>query len=282
MAQSNQGALARNNVRVTGTGSPTIVLAHGFGTDQTAWRHQEAALAGSHRLVLFDHVGAGGSDLSAYSPRRYRNLHSYADDLLEILGELAVRDALYIGHSMSGMIGLLAALLAPGHFARMIFLNASPRYLNDAGYCGGFEQSDIDNLYAAMTTNYQLWASGFAGLVMGNPERPELAQEFAATLTAIRPDIASAVTRIIFQSDYRAELSRLTVPTMIVQSSEDVAVPRAVGEYLAHHIPRAELRVIEAHGHLPHMSEPQRVLDAIQSFLSPRAAAPAAAASPVL
>lgn len=281
MAQSKQGALARNNVRVTGTGSPTIVLAHGFGTDQTAWRHQEAALAGSHRLVLFDHVGAGGSDLSAYSPRRYRNLHSYADDLLEILGELAVRDALYIGHSMSGMIGLLAALLAPGHFARMIFLNASPRYLNEAGYCGGFEQSDIDNLYAAMTTNYQLWASGFAGLVMGNPERPELAQEFAATLTAIRPDIASAVTRIIFQSDYRAELSRLTVPTMIVQSSEDVAVPRAVGEYLAHHIPRAELRVIEAHGHLPHMSEPQRVLDAIQSFLSPRAAAPAAATSPV-
>lgn len=267
MTQSSHSALVRNNVRVVGSGAKTIIFAHGFGTDQTAWRRQESVLAADHRLVLFDHVGAGSSDPRAYSPQRYRSLHSYADDLLEILAELEVQDAVYVGHSMSGSIGVLAAALEPERFSRMIFLNASPRYLNDGDYHGGFEQSDIDNLYAAMTTNYQLWVSGFARMVMANPERMDLTQEFAATLSAIRPDIAVAVSRIIFQSDYRAELPRHRVPTLIVQSSHDVAVPRGVGEYLARHIPRAELLVIDAHGHLPHMSAPQAVLDAICSFI---------------
>lgn len=267
MRQSSHSALVRNNVRVVGSGAQTIILAHGFGTDQTAWRRQEAALAAEHRLILFDHVGAGGSDSRAYSPHRYRSLHSYADDLLEILAELEVKDAVYVGHSMSGSIGLLAAVLEPERFVRMIFLNASPRYLNDGDYRGGFEQSDIDNIFAAMIANYQLWASGFAGMVMGHPERADLTQEFSQTLSAIRPDIAVAVSRIIFQSDYRAELPRLRVPTLVVQSSHDVAVPRGVGEYLASHIPQAKLLVIDSRGHLPHMSAPLTVLDAIRSFI---------------
>ncbi len=262
-----RSVLARNNVRVVGTGPKTIVLSHGFGTDQTAWRHQEPVLAQTHRVVLFDHVGAGGSDLGAYSPRRYRSLHSFADDLLEILAELEVRDAVYISHSMGGMIGLLAALLEPERFARMIFITASPRYLNDAGYHGGFEQGDVDALYAAMTTNYQLWASGFAGLAMANSDRPELTQEFAGTLSALRPDIAVAMSRLVFQSDHRADLPQLTVPSLIVQSNNDIAVPPEVGAYLAQHIPQAELKVIAAQGHLPHLSTPQAVLQAIVSFL---------------
>ena len=262
-----RSVLARNNVRIIGTGPKTIILAHGFGTDQTAWRHQEADLATTHRVILFDHVGAGSSDISAYSARRYRSLHSYADDIVEILAELDAQEVVYVGHSMSGMAGVLAAILEPDRFARMILIAASPRYLNDGDYHGGFEQRDIDNLLAAMTANYQMWASGFAGLAMANPERPELAEKFAATLTALRPDIAVATSRMIFHSDYRAEVPQLKVPTLIVQSQNDVAVPLAVGEYLAQHIPHAQLQTIAAQGHLPHLSSPQAVLDAIRSFL---------------
>jgi sigma-B regulation protein RsbQ len=260
--------LKRNNVRIAGNGQDTIIFAHGFGSDQTAWRHQEAALSSTHRLVFFDHVGAGGSDFSAYSPRRYKGLTSYASDLLEICDTLQLNGASYVGHSMGGMIGLLAGAVQPTLFRKMVFVGASPRYLNDVGYVGGFEQADIDALYASMSANYHAWASGFAGLAMANPERPELAQEFAATLTTVRPDIAVAVARTIFQSDHRQDLPRLKVPTLIVQSTEDIAVPMAVGEYLARHIPSATLKVVDAKGHFPHLSAPQAVTEAIRDYLA--------------
>lgn len=261
--------LIRNNVHVLGSGPQAIVMAHGFGSDQTAWRHQAAALAKTHRVVLFDHVGANPATLAAYSPRRYRSLHGYSDDLLEILAELDIKDAFYVGHSMSGMVGLLSALVEPGRFSRMVFLAASPRYLNDVttGYHGGFEKSDMENMYAAMSSHYQAWASGFAGLAMGNPGRLELHEEFRATLSAIRPDIAVAVARVIFESDHRADLSQMSVPTLVLQTEKDIAVPIQVGTYLAKHLPRAELKMISADGHFPHMSAPELVLDAIRAFL---------------
>lgn len=202
-------ALVRNNVQVIGDHPQTLILAHGFGTDQTAWRHQKDVLAARYRLVLLDHVGAGGADPAAYSPHRYRSLHSYAADLLEVLDELQVKQAVYVGHSMSGMIGLLAALEEPAAFARMVFIGASPRYLNDPKYHGGFDQPSLDALYTAMASNYQAWVSGFAGLAMDNPERRELAAEFARSLSAIRPDIAQTVARVLFQSDHRPELPLL-------------------------------------------------------------------------
>lgn len=265
--ETSSGPLRRNHVRVTGAGQKTIVLAHGFGSDQTAWRHIEAALAPSYRLVLFDHVGAGQADAEAYSPRRYRSLHTYATDLLEILAELSLRDVIYFGHSMSGMIGLLAGIEEPERFERMIFMGASPRYINDSTYYGGFEQKDINTIYGAMTNNYQAWASGFSGHVMGYPERPELAAEFAATMMRIRPDIAISVARLIFQSDHRQDLSKLTLPTLIVQPNRDPAVPVPVGQHLATHIPHAELRVIDTQGHHPHMSAPEAVLQAVLPFI---------------
>ena len=261
-------ALVRNNVQVIGDHPQTLILAHGFGTDQTAWRHQQAVLAERYRLVLFDHVGAGGADPAAYSPHRYRSLHSYAADLLEVLDVLKVKQAVYVGHSMSGMIGLLSALQEPACFARMIFIGASPRYLNDAGYGGGFDQPSLDALYAAMASNYQAWVSGFAGLAMDNPERRELADEFARTLSAIRPDIAQNVARVLFQSDYRAELPLLKVPTLVMATNHDMAVPLAVSEYLAQQIPQAQLAVVEGRGHFPHMSGPAAVNAAILSFLN--------------
>src|ERR671933_1886619 len=223
--------LCRNNVNVLGSGSQTIIFAHGFGSDQTAWRHQVEAFKSDYRIVLFDHVGAGKSDFSAYSPRRYSSLYSYAEDLLDLCAELKLTRCILVGHSVSGMVSLLAALVEPQCFSKLIFISASPRYLNDDGYVGGFEQSDLDALYAAMSANYYAWASGFAPIAMGHPDRPELATEFANTLSAIRPDIAQAVARMIFQSDHRSELPRLTVPTVVLQSYNDIAVPPEVGQY---------------------------------------------------
>lgn len=259
--------LQRNNVQVKGEGPQTVILAHGFGTDQTAWQRQQEALSERYRLVLFDHVGAGGADPAAYSPHRYRSLYSYAADLLELLRELQISQAIYIGHSMSAMIGLLAALQEPEHFAKMVFIGASPRYLNDEGYYGGFEQPELDALYATMSSNYLAWVSGFAGLAMENPERQELTAELARTLGAIRPDIAVAVARLIYQSDYRVELPRLRIPTLVIQTRHDIAVPVEVGEYLARQLPQAKLALIDAWGHFPHMSAPAAVNAALESFL---------------
>ncbi len=260
--------LQRNNVNLLGNGTQTIIFAHGFGSDQTAWRHQVAAFASNYRIVLFDHVGAGKSDFSAYSPRRYSSLYSYAEDLLDLCAELKLSQCILVGHSVSGMVSLLAALVEPQCFSQLIFISASPRYLNDDGYIGGFEQSDLDALYAAMSANYYAWASGFAPIAMGNPEKPELATEFANTLAAIRPDIAQAVARVIFQSDHRIELPRLTLPTTILQSNNDVAVPPEVGQYMTKKIPRSKLIPIRAQGHLPHLSAPEVVTSAIASCLA--------------
>lgn len=259
--------LERNNVKILGKGDRTLVLAHGFGSDQSAWRHQVAAFAPNFRIVLFDHVGAGKSDFTAYSPRRYSSLYSYAEDLLDLCAELKLTECTLVGHSVSGMISLLAALVEPQLFRQLIFVSASPRYLNDRGYIGGFEQSDLDALYAAMSSNYYAWASGFAPIIMGNPDKPELAKEFANTLVAIRPDIAQAVAKVIFESDYRPELPRLQVPTLILQPSNDVAVPLEVGRYMADKISQSQLINIDAQGHLPHLSAPDVVTKAIASCL---------------
>ncbi len=264
--------LERNHVNVLGSGSQTMIFAHGFGSDQTFWRHQVAEFASDFRIVLFDHVGAGKSDLSAYSPHRYSSLYSYAEDLLDLCAELKLKQCILVGHSVSGMVSLLAALVEPECFSQLIFIDASPRYLNDNGYVGGFEQSDLDALYAAMSTNYYAWAAGFAPLVMGNPDQPELAMEFANTLAAIRPDIAQAVSRVIFQSDHRAELPRLKIPTVILQANDDVAVPVDVGTYMADKIPKSKLITLPVSGHLPHFSAPDLVTSAISSSLAVTAA----------
>ena len=260
--------MQRNNVRLLGNGSQTIIFAHGFGSDQTAWRHQVEAFSSDYRIVLFDHVGAGKSDFSAYSPRRYSSLYSYAEDLLDLCAQLKLTKCILVGHSVSGMVSLLAALVEPDCFSKLIFIDASPRYLNDVGYVGGFEQSELDAFYAAMSSNYYAWASGFAPIAMATQDKPELAKEFANTLAAVRPDIAQAVARVIYQSDHRAELSRLAVPSVILQASDDIAVPPEVGQYMADKIPQSKLVRIAARGHLPHISAPNVVTSAIASCIA--------------
>lgn len=261
--------LKRNNVHIKGQGNQTLIFAHGFGTDQTIWRYIVAAFESDYRIVLFDHIGAGKSDFTAYSRSRYSSLYGYAEDLLELCAELNLTHSILISHSVSAMIGLLASLSQPERFSHLIFIGASPRYLNDIDYYGGFEQSDLDTLYAAMSANYEAWAVGFfAPLMMGNPERPSLAREYASTMAAIRPDIALALARAIFQSDFRAHLPRLTVPTLIIQSSNDKAVPPEVGQYIASKIPKSQLMNIKAQGHVPQLSAPDEVIRAIRAYLA--------------
>lgn len=260
--------LERNNVKILGNGGQTIIFAHGFGSDQTAWRHQVAAFSSDFRIVLFDHVGAGKSDFSAYSPRRYSSLYSYAEDLLDLCADLKLSKCILVGHSVSGMVSLLAALVEPDCFSQLIFIDASPRYLNDVGYLGGFEQHELDAFYEAMSANYYAWASGFAPIAMATQDKPELAAEFAQTLAAVRPDIAQAVAKVIYQSDHRVELPRLKVPTVILQASDDIAVPTEVGHYMADKIPESKLINIAARGHLPHISAPDVVTSAIASCIA--------------
>ncbi|MES2766867.1 MAG: alpha/beta hydrolase [Bacteroidota bacterium] len=259
----------RNNVTVIGNdpSKETIIFAHGFGSDQSAWQPQVEAFKNDYNIVLFDMVGAGNSDFSAYSPHRYSTLHTYADDMIEIVHELNLDKPILVSHSVSGMISLLAAVREPGIFKKIVFIGASPRYLNDKDYTGGFEQTDLDGLFNAMSVNYHAWAAGFSAMAMGNPERPELGEEFARTLSAIRPDVAQAVARVIFQSDHRNDLSKLKAETLIIQSSEDIAVPMEVGAYLHKYISNSKLMNIKARGHFPHMSEPDEVIGVLRTFI---------------
>lgn len=259
--------LKRNNVTIRGNGDETIIFGHGFGTDQSAWRHVAKEFDDNYRLVLFDTVGAGTTDPAYFSPNRYSKLEAYAEDLLQVCEAVDLKDAIMVAHSVSGMISLLAALKEPRRFKKIVMVGASPRYLNDEGYKGGFEQEDLTGFYHAMETNYFGWISGFAPLAMSNPERPELAKDFAQTLSEIRPDIAQSVSRTIFQSDYRKELPKLQTETLIIQASDDIAVPLEVGQYLHDHIPNSKLVNITATGHFPHVSAPEQVTDAIRSFI---------------
>lgn len=264
-----QNLINKHNVRIIGNerAARTIIFAHGFGTDQTAWKAVAAAFAAEYKIILYDNAGAGNTDLNTFDADKYRKLYCYSDDLVAICEALDIHDAILVGHSVSGMIGMQAAIKAPHRFHQLVFISASPRYLNDEGYVGGFEQSDLDVLYEAMNNNYFAWVSGFAAMVMNNDDRPQLAAGFAQTLSALRPDIAQSVARTIFQSDCRAELPRLEQDTLIMQTSHDVAVPMEVAEYLHKHIKNSKLVVVNATGHFPHISAPEQIITAIRNFI---------------
>lgn len=260
--------LKKNNIHIVGNPEGrTMIYAHGFGTDQTAWNSVTIAFEHEYKIILYDNVGGGQSDPDSFSPNKYDTLHSYANDLEDICSTLNVRDAILVGHSVSGMISLLTAVKRPEFFSKMILVGASPRYLNDNGYVGGFEQQDLNMLYDTMANNYFAWVSGFSTAAMGNTDRPHLAERFANSLSTIRPDIAQSVARVIFQSDHRADLSKLQKETLVVQSKGDIAVPQSVAEYLNAHIANSKLTVVDAYGHFPHMSAPGEIINAIQQFI---------------
>ena len=247
---------------------PVMMLAHGFGCDQNLWRLIAPRLAENFRVVLFDHVGAGRSDLSAWQPERYATLDGYADDVLRICRELELRQVVFVGHSVSAMIGVLAANREPDRFSKLILVGPSPRYVDDAGYRGGFTQADIDDLLESLDSNYLGWSAAMAPVIMGNPERPELAEELAASFCRTDPAIARSFARTTFLSDNRADLAEVSVPTLILECSRDAIAPAEVGAFVHDEIPGSTLVTLPATGHCPQLSAPDATLAAIASFAS--------------
>lgn len=257
----------RNNVFVYGSGPTTVVFAHGFGCDQAVWRFISPAFEERYRILAFDLVGSGGSDLAAYDRARYGSLRGYADDLLEIIDECADGPIIYIGHSVSAMIGMLAGIEAPQRFLAQVMLAPSPCYINEEDYVGGFTRGDIDELLETMDANYLGWSSNVAPIIMGAPNEPHLAAELTRNFCRNDPDIARHFARVTFLSDQRRELSRVRVPTLIVQCSDDLLAPREVGDYLHRHITGSRLHVLPNIGHCPHMSAPEESARATLAFL---------------
>ena len=260
-------AVLRNNVHVTGAGPTAMVFAHGFGCDQNMWRHVTPAFEDRFRIVLFDHVGAGGSDLTAYDPRKYSDLAGYAEDVVEIGNELALKDAVFVGHSVSAMIGLLASLKAPGMFKSLVMVGPSPRYIDDENYTGGFKEQQITELLDFLAENHMGWSAAMAPAIMGNADRPELGEELTNSFCRTDPDIAKEFARVTFKSDNRADLAKVSIPPLILQCSEDVIAPLSVGEYVHKHIPNSELVVLKATGHCPNLSAPEEVISAMRDFV---------------
>lgn len=257
----------RNNVQVQGAGPATMVFAHGFGCDQNMWRLMTPRFANLFRVVTFDLVGAGQSDLAAYDVEKYATLHGYADDLLDVVNDAADGPVLFVGHSVSAMIGMLADLKVPGTFAGHMMIGPSPCYINDGDYIGGFTREDIDSLLDTLESNYLGWASNMAPAIMGVPDQPTLGEELTASFCRTDPEIAKRFARTTFLSDNRPDLPKLQTPALIIQSSEDLIAPVVVGEYMHQRLPHSTLRVVENIGHCPHLSAPSASSDAIDEFL---------------
>ena len=258
--------LQRMNVHLAGAGPSAMVFAHGFGCDQNMWRFVEPAFRDRHRTVLFDNVGAGQSDLSAYSSDKYASLDGYAEDLLELGRALKLKDAVFVGHSVSAMIGVIASLKAPDLFERLVLVGPSPRYIDDGDYRGGFSTSDVEDLLGALADNHMGWSAAMAPAIMGNPDRPELGEELANSFCRTDPQIAREFARVTFMSDNRAELPRITARTLVLQCSDDIIAGTTVGEYVRDQVPGSEIVYLDAVGHCPNLSAPDEVVAAIRAF----------------
>ena len=259
--------LVRNNVKVSGQGEQPIMFAHGFGCDQNMWRFVVPAFEARYRVVLFDQVGAGRSDLKAYDRAKYGSLNGYARDVLEVCAALDLRDVIFVGHSVSAMIGVLASIMEPDRFDRLVLVGPSPRYVNDGDYVGGFTREDIDGLLEFLDSNHLGWSAAMAPTIMGNPDRPTLAEELENSFCRTDPDIARHFARVTFLSDNRPDLSRVTVPSLVLQCSDDAIAPGPVGEYVHRHLANSHLVRMRAQGHCPNLSAPEETVEAIMSFV---------------
>ncbi|MCM2428717.1 alpha/beta fold hydrolase [Streptomyces sp. RKAG337] len=258
----------RNNITVTGCADgPVILLAHGFGCDQNMWRLVLPRLAEDFRVVLFDYVGSGRSDPSAWNEQRYSSLDGYAGDVLEVCEELDLRDVTFVGHSVSAMVGVLAAARTPQRFSRLVMVAPSPCYIDEEGYRGGFSADDIDELLESLESNYLGWSAAMAPVIMGNADRPELGEELTTSFCATDPDMARVFARATFLSDSREDLKTVTVPTLVLECKQDVIAPREVGAYVNEAIPGSRLVTLEATGHCPQLSAPQATAGAIVDFI---------------
>lgn len=257
----------RNNVNIIGKGDTVIVFAHGFGCSQIAWKRIISGFADDYKLVLFDYVGAGKSDISAYDELKYDSLEGYATDIIEICEHLKIKDGVFIGHSVSAMIGALVAIKHPSFFKKLIFIAPSPCYINEKGYTGGFEKDDIDVLLELMEDDIVSWAKSMSPLIMANPGHPELANEMENNFCTTNKDILKQFARLTFLSDNRKDLPDIPVESLTLQCSEDIISPLEVGAYILENTPNNKLINLKATGHCPHMSAPEETIEAIKSFL---------------
>jgi sigma-B regulation protein RsbQ len=257
----------RNNVKVLGQGDRVMLFAHGYGCDQNMWRFITPAFEKDYRIVLFDHVGAGRSDLSAYNRTRYNSLKGYADDVLDICRELELKQVIFVGHSVSAMIGVLAAVAEPERFSKLVLIGPSPCYINDGDYVGGFSRGDIDGLLDSLDSNYLGWSSAMAPVIMGNPDRPKLGEELTNSFCRTDPEIARHFAHVTFLSDNRADLPKVKTPSLVLQCSQDVIAPEAVGRYVHRNIAGSHLVVMRATGHCPNLSAPEETIAAMKLFL---------------
>ena len=259
--------LRRNNVTVSGQGARSIVFSHGFGCDQHMWAEVARSFEGDFRVILFDHVGAGQSDLSAYDSRKYSTLEGYADDVVEIGRELDLSNAIFVGHSVSAMIGALASMKAPGMFSDLVMVGPSPRYIDDDGYVGGFSREQVLELLDFLADNHLGWSAVMAPVIMGNPDQPELSGMLENSFCATDPEIAREFAKVTFLSDNRADLPLIESRTLVLQCRDDIIAPISVGEYVHAHIPNSEFKLLNATGHCPNLSSPEEVIAPIREFV---------------
>jgi sigma-B regulation protein RsbQ len=264
---SSVSVLRRHNVQVRGSGERTIMFAHGFGCDQTMWEPVAQNFESDFRVVLFDYVGHGRSDLGAYSRERYSSLEAYADDVVEIGRAVDLTNAVFVGHSVSAMIGALASIRAPEMFSELVMVGPSPRYIDDEGYRGGFSNEQIEELLDFLSDNHLGWSAAMAPAIMGNPERPELSTRLENSFCRTDPEIARDFARATFLSDNRADLPSITARTLILQCSDDIIAPREVGDYVHASVANSKFRLLDATGHCPNLSAPEEVTAAIREFV---------------
>jgi sigma-B regulation protein RsbQ len=262
--------LQRNNVNVAGTGGQPIIFAHGWGCDQNMWRFVAPAFQTEHRTVLYDHVGAGHSDLSAFDRRKYATLQGYADDLLEVCAAAGSGPAIFVGHSVSAIIGVLAAIKEPRRFSDLVLIGPSPMYLDDGDYRGGFTRGQVDELLEFLDQNYLGWASTMGPVIMGNPDRPELGEELTNSFCRTDPDIAKHFARVTFLSDNRADLPKVRVPALVMQTQKDLIANEAVGQYVHQHMRDSAYVLMRATGHCPNLSAPEETIQLMKAYLNRR------------
>jgi len=260
--------LRRHNVRVSGSGTTAMVFAHGFGCDQNMWRLVTPAFEPDYQVILFDYLGHGQSDHTAYDPRRYESLDGYADDVLAICRALDVQHGVFVGHSVSATIGVLASIREPERFDRLVLVGPSPRYINEDGYVGGFSRADIDGLLESLDANYLGWSSAMAPVIMGAPDRPQLGAELTNSFCRTDPEVAKQFARATFLSDHRNELARVAAHCLVLQCSQDVIAPDSVGRYVHEQLPNSRFVQMRATGHCPNLSAPDETIGAIRDFLS--------------
>ncbi|TVT38334.1 alpha/beta hydrolase [Hymenobacter setariae] len=268
LATERELIIKRNNVRLIGEGSQTLLFCNGFGCSQQIWRYLSTPLANRYRVVLFDYVGTGDSDLGAYNWQEYSTLKRYAQDVVEICRVLELHEVVLIGHSVGATIAMLAAGQAPGYFAKCVLLTASPCYLNKPGYYGGLTLEDVNQLFALLDVDQNSWANLFSGMLIAPEHAPTIGEELASYFCNLDSNVARHFARVAFLADNRADVSQLQLPTLLLQCADDAIAPTEVSTFLMEHLPQATLTTLPAVGHCPHLSAPLETMAAIEAFLA--------------